>query len=189
MSSKVQICNLALVRLSGNRITSLTESTATAQLCNILYDDIADEVMMEGAWTSATVRTELALTSNTPSYGYTYEYQLPTNPKFLKILEVDEATAGQIPYRIEGDKLLTDETTMKIKYIGRVDDPQSYDVQLRRALITRLTAELAYPVTGQASSQQAWFQKYRQDVQSGLATDGQQGSNQTTWSSTLHDVR
>jgi len=189
MSSKVQICNLALVRLAGNRITSLTDDTATAKLCNLLYDDIVEEVTMEGAWTTAVTRAELSQTSNTPTYEFNNEYQLPTNPKFLKILEVNEGEPGSTVYRIEGDKLLTDETTMKIKYIGRIDDPQSYGIQLRRAIITRLTAELAYSVTGQQSVTEVWFRQYKREVALGLANDGQQGSNQFTRASTLHDVR
>jgi len=78
---------------------------------------------------------------------------------------------------------------MKVKYIGRLTDTQAYGPFLTQAIITRLTAELAYPITGQASVADRWFQQYERDVQKGLANDGQQGSNELTVSPDLTDVR
>ena len=36
MTSKVQICNMALSRLGASTITSLTDNTTEANLCNTL---------------------------------------------------------------------------------------------------------------------------------------------------------
>lgn len=189
MASKVQICNMALARLGASRITALTDNTAEAKLCNLLYTDIADLVMVEGSWASTIKRASLNLTSNTPSFGYTSEFQLPTDPFCLKVLSVNDITPGDEDYRIEGDKLLANISTMKIRYIGRITDTQSYGPFLTQAVITRLTAELAYPITGQASVAERWFQQYELDVRKGLAQDGQQGSNEYVYSTDLTDVR
>lgn len=189
MASKVQICNIALSRLGANRITSLTDNTEEARICNVLYNDIAEEVMAEGSWSSTINRAALNVTTNTPSYGYTKEYQLPTNPPFLRILEINDTKPGETDYRIEGDKLLCDVSGIKIKYIGNITDTQSYDVFLKRAITSRLTAELAYTLTGQRNIGDFWYARYERDVQVGLALDGQQGSNQITISDDLLDVR
>ena len=189
MASKVQICNLALARLGAARITSLTDNTAEAKLCTLMYDDLAEEVMVEGAWSSTINRASLNQTTNTPSYGYDYEFQLPTNPFCLRVLAVDEDIPGDNSYRIEGDKLLYNSSTVKIKYIGRVDDTQSYDPMLKRAIVSRLAAELAYPITGTAQVAQQMLDLYLRHVAEGLSVDGQQGSGEETSSPDLHDVR
>lgn len=180
---------MALARLGASRITSLTDNTSEAKLCNLLYSDTADMVMVEGSWSSTISRATLNKTTNTPAFGYTAEFQLPTEPFCLKVLNVNDLTPGNEEFRIEGDKLLANITTMKVRYIGRVTDTQSYDTFLTQAIISRLTAELAYPITGQASVADRWFNKYEMDVRKGLANDGQQGSNEMTVSTDLTDVR
>lgn len=189
MASKVQICNIALARLGASRITSLTDNTAEAKLCNLLFNDIADLVMVEGSWSTTIRRASLNLTSNTPAFGYTSEFQLPTNPFCLKLLSINDVTPGDEDYRIEGDKLLANITSMKVRYIARITDTQSYGPFLTQAIISRLTAELAYSITGQANAAERWMQQYELDVRKGLANDGQQGSNEQTVSPDLLNVR
>lgn len=189
MSSKVQICNLALGRLGASRITSLTDNTAEAKLCNLFFDDVAEEVMLEGPWTSTIQRATLNRTVNTPVFEYSYEYQLPTSPKLLKALAINEETPGNYAYKIEGDKLVTDLSSVKLLYIARLDDTEAYDPMLKRAITSRLTAELAYAITGSASLAEKWQKKYEQDVMDGLAIDGQQGSKEFLITPDLTDVR
>lgn len=189
MTSQVQICNLALSRLGASTITALTDNTTEAKLCNTFFTDIADEVMIEGSWPCTIKRTGLARTTNTPSFGFTYEYQLPVDPFCLKVLQIDEDIPGSIDYRIEGDKLLTDESTVKIRYIARLTDTEDWDTFLRRAFISRLASELAYPLTGEESKARAELEKYEMYVQRGLAQAGQQGSKDEVIATDLTEVR
>ena len=101
MASKVKICNLALSRIGASRITSLTDGTVESTLCNVLYDDMAEEVMSEGSWSSTIARSALNVTTNTPAFGFSYEFQLPTVPRTLKILNINEDTVGDYDFRIE----------------------------------------------------------------------------------------
>lgn len=189
MSSKVQICNMALSRLGAATITSLTDGTSNAVLCNTLFNDLADEVMMEGSWTSTIRRVELAQTSTTPEFGFDYEYQLPVDPFCLKVLNVDEDVPGDVEYSIEDDKLLTDESTLKIKYIARLTNTEDWDIFLKRAFIARLASELAYPVTGDARKAEGEFARYMKFLTEGLAMNNQQGSKQRISSIDLTEVR
>lgn len=189
MASKVQICNLALAKIGAARITSLTDGTESANLCNTIYDDIAEEVMMEGPWASTLTRTSLARTTNTPSFEYTYEFQLPVSPNCLKVLKVNDLVEGDIDFRIEGDKLLCNESSVKILYISYLTDTQSYGTSLKRAITSRLAAELAYPITGNASLVAELARQYERDVDRGLADSTSQGSNDTVVSDDLTEVR
>lgn len=189
MASTVRLCNIALARLGAARITSLTDNTSEAKLCNTLFDVVAEEVMSEGMWTSTINRATLNRTTNTPAFGYTYEFQLPTSPKALKVLSINEDTTGTYGFRIEGDKLLANVSTMKIQYIGKIEDTESYDPMLQKAIVSRLTAELAYPITGSSAVSERWWAKYEQDVADGLANNGQQGSNLYIASTDLNEIR
>lgn len=176
-----------MARINGSRITSLSDNTNEAKLCNLIYDDLADEVMAEGPWSSTINRASLAVTSNTPAFGYDYEFQLPVSPKCLRVLHINEDVPGSYDHRIEGDKLLANVSTMKIKYIGRITDTASYDIMLKRAIVSRIAAELAYPLTANASLAQKLFEQYRFDVANGLSADGQQGTTEIVSSNDLTD--
>lgn len=189
MASKVQICNIALSRLGADRITSITDNTVPAKLCNTFYDNVVEEVLLEGEWSQSINRATLAKTANTPVYEYSYEYQLPTDPVPIRILEINETEPGSEDYSIEKDKLLIDLNTVSIRYIGVPTDPQSYGPALTNAVISRLTAELAYPLTGQSTISDRLHQKYERDLVKYLAMDGKQGSKEEFITNTLTGIR
>ncbi len=180
---------MALSRLGASTITAITDSTSEAILCNTFFDDLADQVMVEGSWSSTIRRASLNRTTNTPTFGYTYEFQLPVDPKCLKVLNIDEDVQGNIEYAIEADKLLTDEGTIKIRYIAQLTDTEDWDVNLRQAFTARLAAELAYPITGEQSKVDFEFNRYIQLLQNGLTIDGQQGSKQVLSPGEFIDIR
>lgn len=190
MASKVQICNLALTRLGAARVTNIDSPTTNEEkICNILFDDTVKEVMLEGSWTSTIRRTALAQTTSTPSFEYTYEYQLPVDPECLKVLEVDEEAPGVIDYRIEDDKLLTDESTIKIRYIAYVSDTESWDEMLKRAVVAKLSSDLAYALTGDTRKAELEYQRYMQITRDSLTLNTQQGSKRRYESEDLLEGR
>lgn len=189
MTSKVQICNMALSRLGASTITALTDNTTEAKLCNTLFDDLADRVMMQGSWTSTIKRASLAKTTNTPTFEYTNEFQLPVDPFCLKVLNIDEDTQGDTDYRIEGDKLLTDDSSVKIRYIGRLVDVEDWDPLLVEAMEILLASYLALPITGDKVMARDLREEYFELVQHNLAVDGQQGSKDSIIADDLIEIR
>lgn len=162
MASKVSLCNLALTRIGAERIITLDENTQESKDCFAIFDLIAEEVMSIGSWPSVRRRSTLVQLAETPAFEFTYAYQLPTNPKFLKLIYINESVPGEIRYSIEGNKLLTDESSIKIKYLAYITDVESYDIFLRQAIVDRLAAELSYKRTGNISLYQASL-KYAHD--------------------------
>ena len=189
MASKVEICNSALQRVGATRITALTDGTEEAVSCNTIYDIIADEVMSSGAFSSTVRRVALAQTATTPVYEFTYEYQLPVDPKCLKVLSIDGATPSSIPYAVEGDKLLTDETTVNIKYVTRLSSTESYGPYLTKAIISRLASELAYRFAGTQSLKDSLMAQYQLDLATALAEDSLQGVSDPMYIGTLIEDR
>lgn len=189
MASKTQICNNALSKIGVDPITSLTDNTTAAARCNQVYETVAEEVMASGAWTSTIRRATLAQTTNTPEYGYAYEYQLPTDPLCLRVLDVYESETGVWNYKIEGDKLLSDRSSIKIRYVSYIEESGSYDVDLRKAIQFRLASELAYNFTGDRTLAREMYAIYKDIKMEALAANGSQGSPDRTSSSDLEDVR
>jgi hypothetical protein len=86
--------------------------------------------------------------------------------------------SGGPVFVIEGRKLLTDEDTVRIKYIARVTDPQQYDALLIDALSARLASEIAYAATGSTSVSQLADALYRDKLREARFVDATEGAPQ-----------
>ena len=189
MATKIEIWNMALARLGAATVTADTDTTQEANLCNAFYDEIRDRATVQGSWSTAIFRTSLASTGVTPSFEYSYEFQLPVDPRCLKVLTVDENSPGAEPFAIEGDKLYSDSSSVKIKYIGRIEDEEDFGPLLTEAIEILLASYLAYPLTGDRGVADRLRQEYFGVSANNLAVDGQQGSKQTVVSSDLTEIR
>lgn len=177
MASQVQICNLALQRVGGQLITEIDEGTQAAILCATAYALVVDEVISSGAWSAATFRAVLAQTTATPAFGYDYQYQLPTDPKLLRIIEVySTSRAAAVDYKIEGTKLLSDDTAVSIRYIGRIDSPDDFGPFITRCVVARLAVELAYTSSATLGLADRLRQEYQATLEECLSLDATQGS-------------
>ena len=145
-SSEVQICNNALIKLGANTITSLSDDSKAARLCNNVYSIMRDDMLRGHPWNFAITRTTLAKLSTTPAFKYSYEYQLPSD--CLRVIGIKDTNAE---YRIEGRKLLTDENSVSLIYIKRITDTSQFDANFANALAFKLASELAYAITNNAT--------------------------------------
>lgn len=149
MASVVGICNAALTVLGARKIVSLADDSEQARLCNLRYADCRDAVLRLFPWNGAIHRKSLARDSETPDFGFDYQYQLPTNPWCLRVLTLNEDENGesQNEFTVEGRLLLTDAASADIRYIKRIDNPNEMDPLLRDAIAAKLASEIAYKLT------------------------------------------
>ena len=189
MASTVDIANFALNNLGASNITSLDENSKAARVVNQRYESVRDAVFRAHPWNRLINRASLAQETTTPAFGYTYQYALPTDPFCLRVLEFSNGTlsypqdnitnnTGGPVFVIEGRKLLTDEGTAQIKYIGRVTDTQLYDASLTEALAARLAAEICYAITGSTSMVQIQTSLYEAKVNEARFNDATEGATQ-----------
>jgi hypothetical protein len=173
MASKVAIANYALaVELGKDQISALTENTKGAKLMNLVFDDVAKEVMTLGAWSSATVRQTLAQDATAPNFGYSYRYKLPTDPLFLGLIKVNETSPGEIPHVIENGWILTDESSLDIKYKCFETDTEKWDPMLQRAIVLRLAERTCYTLTGNMDLKKTLLAEFTDALDRGMAIDG-----------------
>ena len=171
MASVVDICNGALNQLGASTILTLTEDSKNARLCNARYTQVRDAVFRSHPWNCLQKRVQLAADSDAPAWGFTKQYTLPAD--CLRVLTILDYDAD---YKIEGRKILTDNSTMKILYISRIEDPNEYDELLRETLSAALAADIAYAVTSSnptASNMYNLFQDKLKDARFVDSTEGQ----------------
>ena len=189
MPSTVDIANYALNNLGASNISSLDENSKAARIVNQRYEAVRDAVFRAHPWNCLIQRAQLAQETDAPAFGYTYQYALPTNPYCLRVLEFSNGTlsypqdnitnnSGGPVFVIEGRKLLTDEAVARIKYIGRITDPQQYDASLVEALSARLAAEVCYAITGSTSMVQIQTSLYEAKINEARFNHATEGATQ-----------
>ena len=171
MASTVDICNGALNQLGATTILSLTEDSKNARLCNSRFTQVRDAVFRSHPWNCLQKRVELAADTDAPAWGFSYAYTLPADClRLLRILDYDSN------YTVEGRKILSNTSSMKILYIGRITDPNEYDESLRETLSAALGADIAFGVTSNnqtATNMYNLFQDKLRDARFIDATEGQ----------------
>lgn len=184
-SSAVDVCNMALQLLGVRPIASLTEGTKAASIANQIFADERDAALRAHPWNFALQRALLAQDAAAPAFKWSYAYQLPTSPYCLRVLAMSE----DVPYAVEGRKLLTDNGTAAILYIARIEAPSLWDALFTSALAVRLAAKMAYPLTEQAGMQGQMAELYQYTLGEARSTDSQEGSTQDSGNNLLIDVR
>ena len=156
----VSICSQALLLLGANQITSFADGTAPSSVCSVLYPRVKSQTMGMYPWSFSLTKTTLGRLSSTPTNVYLYEYQLPSD-MFLGVPRAVYASTstGNLPkiteYEVQGDKILTNETTVVLDYqklVSEADMP-SYFVQM---LVYQMAWHLAEPVTDQITKADYW---------------------------------
>lgn len=185
MASEVGICSNALRKLGDDPITSLTDNSDRARLCNNIYPEVRNELLSLRNWNFAITRTDLARLSDAPAFTWTYQFQLPSDHiRPIKMSEVEE------DYVIEGDKVLTDAETLNLIYLKKETDPNKYSPLFISALEARLAAELAYPITGDVNLQTMWNQLADKKLsEAGYIDAISEGTPLELWSEDLVNTR
>jgi hypothetical protein len=144
VTNAVTICNSALLKIGADTITSLSQNTRPAIICNTLYAYLRDEVMGSSPWRFALSRAVLNPNANVPPWGeYTTCYDLPSDCLRPLLAETEEQ-----PWTQEGQQLLSMETVaLNIKYIYRNTDESTWDARFCEAFAWRLAMELALGLT------------------------------------------
>ena len=172
MASTVDICNGALNQLGATTIVSLTEDSKNARLCNARFTQIRDSVFRSHPWNCLQKRVELAADTTAPAWGFSYAYTLPADClRLLRILDYDSN------YKVEGRKILSNTSSMKILYIGRITDPNEYDESLRETLSAALGADIAFAVTSNNQTATNMYNLFQDKLKDARFVDSTEGQN------------
>src|SRR3990167_11384113 len=176
MASNVAICNSALIKLgSRQRITSLTQTNSvTAAYCNEQYAKIRDELLESANWNFALAWVELTTTGTTPTAEYDYEFQRPSD--LIRVVKIcdNDAGVGTIPYRLGGDRILSDSNQLWMLYVRKETDPNVMSPMFREALAWKLAYDLATVVTDVSTTRTSMERDVIRAVARAKASDAMQ---------------
>ena len=200
MTSEVSIVNGALNHLGATNISTLDENSKAGRIMNQIFTRVRDDVFRAHPWNSLIRRSELGQETDTPAYGYSFQYALPADPYCLRVLEFSNGSltypydnmvdnSGGPAFVIEGRKLLTDESAVKIKYIARVTDPNEYDANLISTLAARLAQDACYAITGSTSLIQVMAAMYQDRLKEARFIDATEGATQRIESTDFIEAR
>ena len=172
MASVVQICNSALNQLGASSITALTENSKNARICNERYETIRDAVYRSHPWNCLVKRVQLAQDTDTPAWGFTYQYTLPSD--CLRVLQIKDYNSD---YKIEGRKLLIDESDVYLIYLAIETDVNQLDILLRETISAGLAQDIAYAITSNLQVTKLMAEKYQAKLSEARHTDSSEGYN------------
>ena len=184
ITTAVTICNSALLKMGADKISSLSQTTRAAVLCNTLYYILRDEVMGAAPWKFAKKRAVLTPTSTTPAFTYSYEYDIPSD--CLRLLQSDDTALVWVQ---EGTKILSNESSLNMIYLYRNEDESSWDARFCEALSWRLAMELALCLTQSTTMKQEAEKSYNATLSLARATNAVIGAQPVLEADTWSDAR
>lgn len=152
------VCSDSLLLLGARPISSFTEGTDAANLCDRLYPGIKKATLQGYHWGFSFKTAQLARTINAPVNEYLYEYALPSD-RLGSIYRVYNSTSVGAPtvkdWEIMGDKIVTNYETVVADYQYLVDESAmpAYFIQLLKYM---MAWHLAEPITDQVAKTQYW---------------------------------
>lgn len=136
--SAVNICSNALNLLGEKSITSLTDGSVRANLCNAHFGAVRDEELQLLRPTfSRKFRTMVAGVA-VPNHTWGLLYQLPSD--YLTMFNV---TPRRTEYQIVGDQIYTNETALYIEYVARTEDTTKWSPLFAQLIMYRVAERIA----------------------------------------------
>ncbi|HEY7805205.1 MAG TPA: hypothetical protein VIC30_12345 [Orrella sp.] len=160
--TKLSICSDALIMLGASPLSSFSDGTDAAQICDRLYDDLKDTLVASYPWSWSFKKAQLARLSEEPVNEWKYNYALPGDRLSGVRAVFNSGSSGarsiQSGWEILGDKLQTSEEQIYIdyQYSPQEFELPTYFVQL---LKYAMAADIAETVTDQITKAQYFEQK------------------------------
>lgn len=189
-----KICNMAIIHVGGNKISSINDNSVEAIACEIHYETARDKVLADKDWTFATSRAEIAQNASNPVFGYQGSFTIPSD--CLRVIEVfEDANAFQrsenpLEWEREENNINADTTgSVFIRYIKRIEATSRYSAGFIDALHHYLAYLLAVPLAQSKSLQKDMMNLYLRALKDAANADGLQGRSKKIRSSRLVSAR
>jgi len=142
------VCNFALLLISGGRIGDIEQDTKEARLCKASFAPVRRALLRSYHWNFAMKRAALAPDSTDPAWGYEYAYSLPADC-------VRPLMDPAVDWPSEGGKILTNTgPVLKIRYISDVEDPALWDPSFYTLMGIDMATTIVRSLAGSAAMMQ-----------------------------------
>lgn len=160
ISSEVGLYNLALNAVgSRDNISSPTENSREAEVCQLWYTTVRDQILAAAPWPEATKVRSLSLLAEAtgaewafgdPKPGYSYVYGAPSDmlrPQYL----TDFSRFNLANYGGNQQAINTNAAPALLAYTFRLENISLWGAELQMAVVYGLAAHICMPLTGKPS--------------------------------------
>lgn len=169
MASQLDIVNEALGLLGEMPIDDIDDTQdPKAVKAKAFWEITRDQLLERASWTFALCRAQLEQDATAPTYGFDYAYTIPSD--CINIVDVTIYTddmerddRSRASYRVESGRILSNESTLYIKYVRRIEEPGRFSPLFASAMAGALAVKLGASMTKSAAVVQAMLQ-YSENV-------------------------
>jgi hypothetical protein len=177
--------------------TNVWQATLTTQPARVEFDGIegteqtslvACDAERDWYWASDVLYAYYASTYTEiealiPEFDWDHAFSLPSD--YLRAIKVKD----DADFVREGNYLFSDEGELKIQYIAKITDETKFSPAFVTAFAARLAAELAMPLTENASISEALYSLYQDKIKMAKGIDAQEGVGQKEEDLSWEDAR
>lgn len=154
MFSKVKLFNMTLIHLGRDPSIVATDTafreSPSAEKLAAAYDIVLPAAMVKHPYNFCTRQAQLPAEAIAPAFGYAYRYRVPSEPRCLRVWNLDPATHGiNARWKRYGAYIHCDfASPININFIAFISDPQEFDASFAQVLSLELAAATAYSIAG-----------------------------------------
>lgn len=158
--SRVDIANMALLKLGQPPIMSLTDNSITSKRVVQEIDPALETVLRSYPWPFAVTRKELARMLDRPLFQYAYYYEMPTDS--VRLIELDTDNSA---YELESDnRLATNAQSVRVKYVSKDHAMKGMDPVTQDVVALNLAARLCIIFTENPELQGQLWRQYEMQL-------------------------
>lgn len=185
----LEIYNCALIRVGCEPLTTLVGTGKAQRIYANVYASEVKKLLITHPWNFALKRTTITENGNTPDHEFTYEFDFPTD--YLRIRSIEDydgsnGGGGGHPYsfygnnscpgyKVENNKILANEATLKIRYVADITDASIFSVEFAEALEIKLAEKLSYTYTQSNTFRKDLLAEFQVKLDDARAFDAQSG--------------
>ena len=163
--SKKEVYNNALSKVCRKRITSVDDDSFESNLCNELYSKALDDAISEHSWSSLIKRIKLVETLGSPVMTYAKSFQLPNDfNRLINAYYSTDSDSFDFIWEIQGTELLTDETSVYIKYVSKPATTEVMSAPLTNVLVQKIAIALAFPMNADPAREDQLIAQYETNI-------------------------
>ncbi len=170
INSSIELCNLALLKVGQNTISSLSASedkSVQSLLCRYNYDQSRQSLLSQYQWSFACKEAELQKVSDGSSFKYDYKYTLPGG--FLRLVTLYDSSKNEIIavthykplYDIQENYIFTDIDGCKIKYVFDLENVERMSPLFKNALVLDIAIRITKTLNDSTTYLQALQAEYQ----------------------------
>jgi len=178
-ATAVAAVNQALVTLGQDVV--LTELSAGSEVVEsrksaFLYDAARLKVLRDHNWNFARREAEACGCTVSPEADELgFAFSCPVPPRCVRVLAcLGGFGRGEVRWRLFGQTVRSDLPVGRIVYVADVEDLDRWSPDAYRALVIRLAADLAKPITGRINERQLQESAYGEAIEAAKLADARE---------------